>query len=39
MAFAKAARRHPVPDGFDEVKIRTVSENAATLKFDSAEFE
>jgi hypothetical protein len=27
------------PGGFDVAKIRTVSENAATLKFDSAEFE
>lgn len=26
-------------DGFDESKIRTVSENAATLKFDQSSFE
>ena len=25
--------------GFDEAQIRTVSENARTLKFDSAGFE
>ena len=25
--------------GFDEAKIRTVSENAKTLKFDQAGFE
>jgi len=27
------------PDGFDESKVRTVSENAKTLKFDQAGFE
>lgn len=27
------------PEGFDDVKIRTVSENAATLKFEPREFE
>ncbi len=26
-------------DGFDEGKIRTVSENAQTLKFDQSGFE
>jgi hypothetical protein len=26
-------------DGFDEAKVRTVSENASVLKFDEAEFE
>ena len=27
------------PDGFDEQQIRTVSENAKTLKFDQSDFE
>ena len=27
------------PEGFDEARIRTVSENAKTLKFDQAGFE
>jgi hypothetical protein len=27
------------PDGFDESKLRTISENASALKFDPAEFE
>lgn len=27
------------PDGFDEAKVRTVSENATTLKFDQSGFE
>ncbi len=27
------------PDGFDDAKLRTISENADTLKFDAAEFE
>ncbi|MGI8554828.1 MAG: ATP-binding protein, partial [Pyrinomonadaceae bacterium] len=27
------------PDGFDEAKVRTVSENAATLKFEQSDFE
>jgi hypothetical protein len=26
-------------DGFDEAKVRTVSENAQTLKFDQSGFE
>jgi hypothetical protein len=26
-------------DGFDEAKVRTVSENAQTLKFDQSSFE
>jgi hypothetical protein len=28
-----------VPDGFDDSKVRTVSENAATLKFEQSGFE
>lgn len=27
------------PDGFDEAKVRTVSENAAVLKFEQSGFE
>jgi hypothetical protein len=27
------------PDGFDDAKVRTVSENAATLKFEQSGFE
>jgi len=27
------------PEGFDDTRIRTVSENAATLKFDRSSFE
>ena len=27
------------PDGFDDAKVRTVSENAATLKFEQGGFE
>ena len=27
------------PDGYDDAKIRTVSENATTLKFEQAGFE
>lgn len=27
------------PDGFDDAKARTVSENAATLKFEQSGFE
>jgi hypothetical protein len=27
------------PDGFDDTKLRTINENAHTLKFDSTEFE
>jgi hypothetical protein len=27
------------PDGFDDTKLRTINENANTLKFDSTEFE
>ena len=26
------------PEGFDEAKVRTVSENAATLKFEQSGF-
>ncbi len=28
-----------VPSGFDDAKVRTVSENAATLKFEQSGFE
>ncbi len=31
--------RPPTPTGFDEGKVRTVSENAKTLKFDQSGFE
>jgi len=27
------------PDGFKDTKLRTINENANTLKFDSTEFE
>ena len=27
------------PEGFDDAKVRTVSENAATLKFEESGFE
>jgi len=27
------------PDGFDEAKVRTISENAQTLKFETSEFK
>ena len=27
------------PDGFDDAKVRTVSENATTLKFEQSGFE
>lgn len=27
------------PEGFDDAKVRTVSENAATLKFEQGGFE
>lgn len=27
------------PEGFDDAKVRTVSENAATLKFEQRGFE
>ena len=27
------------PAGFDDAKVRTVSENATTLKFEQAKFE
>jgi len=33
------AREATAPDGFDDSKVRTVAENATTLKFEQSGFE
>jgi hypothetical protein len=39
MSFATTWPKTVAKDGFDEAKVRTVGENAQTLKFDQSGFE